>query len=135
MTKMTDIAKTTTPAFGRAALALASVGLAVGIGFAGAAPAMAAPKPKPAPVVEAPAPAPAPTATQAFTVAFNLLTPNSPVVFTVNGVEVGTGTTNSVGDVTFRFDPASAGLQPGAYRLVATATASGISTSIGFSLR
>jgi hypothetical protein len=62
-------------------------------------------------------------------VTFALFAPNAPVVFAVNGAVVGTGVTNSNGDVSFTFMPE--GLAPGYYRLVAS-TSYGISSSIGF---
>jgi len=64
-----------------------------------------------------------------ISVTFNLLVPNAPVTFTVNGAVVGTGTTSATGVVNFVYTPS--GLAPGYYRLVAT-TSYGISSSIGF---
>jgi|GEM_PF-5895666 hypothetical protein len=103
---------------GAAALAL-STGLTLGV----AASATAAP---------APAPAAASATAPSYTFVFNLLVPNAPVTFTVDGVVVGTGTTNSNGDVTITYSPT--GLAPGYYRLVAT-TSYGIWSSIGFGVR
>jgi hypothetical protein len=71
-------------------------------------------------------------ATQPVSVTFALFAPNAPVVFTVNGTVVGTGVTNSNGDVSFTFTPS--GLAPGYYRLVGS-TSYGVSSSIGFGVK
>lgn len=103
----------------------ATVALAVGmsVGVAGAATA-------------APASTAAVTATAAETPTwefrFNLLAPNAPVTFTVDGKVVGTGTTNSNGDVSFFYSPV--GLKPGYYKLYAH-TLYGIWSSSAFGVR
>jgi hypothetical protein len=74
-----------------------------------------------------------PAATTTINVTFNLLAPNAPVTFTVNGGVVGTGTTDSVGNVSFSYTPQ--GLAPGYYRLVATTNVPGLSSSIGFGVQ
>jgi hypothetical protein len=77
----------------------------------------------------------APAAVDPISVTMNLLVPDAPVQFSVvgNGVDVvvGSGTTDSVGDVSFSFTPS--GLPAGYYRLVAT-TSYGISSNIGFGI-
>jgi len=72
------------------------------------------------------------TAPAPIVVTFSLLVPNAPVTFSVAGTVVGTGTTNSNGDVTFSYTPT--GLAPGYYRLTAT-TSYGISSSVAFGVR
>lgn len=60
---------------------------------------------------------------------FNLLVPNAPVTFDVDGVVVGTGTTNANGDVSFFYAIENAG--PGYHKLTAR-TLYGIWSSSGF---
>ncbi|KJQ56093.1 hypothetical protein [Microbacterium sp. SA39] len=60
---------------------------------------------------------------------FNLLVPNAPVTFDVDGTVVGTGTTNSNGDVSFFYAPSNA--EPGYHKLYAR-TLYGIWSSSGF---
>lgn len=105
------------------AIAAAAAGIALSLGTASAAPAA----PQTAPVNS---PAATPTTIGAT---FNLLVPNAPVTFTVDGTVVGTGTTDHLGTVSFTYTPE--GLAPGYYRLVAATDIPGFSSSIGFGVR
>jgi len=83
------------------------------------------------------APAHAPTSTARSSaqpttlhVAFNLLAPNSPVVFTIAGTVIATGTTNSNGDV--RLDWTATGYEVGYHTIRATETTYGIWSEFHF---
>ena len=109
----------------RVILAATLTGLALSAGATVAA--QAAPQ-------TAPAAATSTSAATAHTVhvTFSLLVPNTSVTFLVGDQVLGTGTTDSNGDVSFSFS--TEGMAPGYYRLVAI-TGSGTSSSVVFGVR
>ena len=105
------------------AIAAGAAGIALSLGAA--SPASATPQAAP---VNSPAASPT-----TISATFNLLVPNAPVTFTVDGTVVGTGVTDDLGNVSFTYTPE--GLAPGYYRLVATTDVPGFSSSIGFGVQ
>jgi len=105
--------------------ASATAVLAVGLSLGAAATAQAAPSQSHSAVASTQT---APT----LHVVFNLLAPNSPVVFTIEGTVIATGTTNSNGNV--RLDWTATGYEVGYHTVRATETTYGIWSDTAFGI-